>query len=107
MYRATALFAFPLKPDVQPSEIFYFDFRKPILGFSVVEDGGAVVYLDVEWTDSEVEDMLQDKVKNVRVVRISSGDKVMVFSIYELFSDLLFVKVYRICRIQEGVDRVS
>jgi hypothetical protein len=58
---------------VQPSEILHFDFRKPVLGFSVVENEGAVVYLDGEWTDPEADNMLEDEVKHVRVVGISSG----------------------------------
>jgi hypothetical protein len=70
---ATALFAFPFKSEVQPSEILHFDFGKPILGFSVAENQRAVVYLDGEWTDPEAATLPQDKVRHVRVVGISSG----------------------------------
>jgi len=58
---------------VQPSEILHFDFRKPILGFSVVENVKAVVYLDGKWTDPETEAVPEETVKYVRVVGISSG----------------------------------
>ena len=65
---------------MQPSEIVYFDFRKPILGFSVLENEMAVVYLDGEWTDSEAETIREDRVEYVRVVGIASGQVKRPFS---------------------------
>ena len=58
---------------MQPSEIVHFDFRRPILGFSVLENEMAVVYLDGERTDLEAETVREDRVEYVRVVGIASG----------------------------------
>jgi len=79
---ATALFAFPFRSGVQPSEILHFDFRKPILGFSVTENERAVVYLDGKWSDPEAETVPEDKLKYVRVLDIWSGQVKWSFSVY-------------------------
>ena len=65
---------------MQPSEIFHFDFRKPVLGFSIADSGRVIVYLDKEWTDPETEAMSEDNAKSVRVAHISLGQVDYPFS---------------------------
>lgn len=96
---ATALFAFPFKSGVQPSQIVHFEFGKPVLGFNVIrtedEEGRGmgeefvVVDLDVQWqcamgkegqTESETagkkgndKETETEREKRVKALKLSSG----------------------------------
>ena len=77
MHRATALFGFPYRADVEPAEIIHFEFEKPVLGFSVVSDqngteGVVVVSLDGGWRDGGEEGREVKETKMVRVLKITS-----------------------------------
>ncbi|KAF8909289.1 WD40-repeat-containing domain protein [Gymnopilus junonius] len=58
----TALFAFPYKLDVTASEIRHFDFKRPVVNFSLVDDRTVVVNLDGGWvpTDKSTSILLWD-----------------------------------------------
>ncbi|KAF9525349.1 WD40-repeat-containing domain protein [Crepidotus variabilis] len=73
---STAIFAFPLKLDVASSQIRHFDFGRPVLGFTVVEDDNVMVSLDVHWVSSEHIPQENEKKpsESVRVIKLFSGE---------------------------------
>lgn len=101
LYRATALFGFPYRADVQPTDIIHFEFEKPVLGFSVVSDqngkeGVVVVSLDGGWRDGGEEGK---QTKMVRVLKITSeqvGSSLTTQRIY--FISLKFVEDFEFRR---------
>lgn len=70
--RATAIFAFPYRMDVLPSEIQSFDFSRPVLDFSVVDGSKLVVLLDGAWV-AEGSSADSDSYSMVKVLDVSGG----------------------------------
>ena len=67
---ATAIFAFPYKMDVLPSDILLFDFGQPVLDFSVIDGSKLVVTLDGAWV-AEGSPADSDSYSMVRIVNVS------------------------------------
>lgn len=78
-FSSTALFAFPLRPDVASDDIRRFDFGQPVLNFAIVEDDSMLVSLDVNWRNpgTSVENVPEatgsTPTTMVRVVKLLSG----------------------------------
>ncbi|KAJ3507396.1 hypothetical protein NLJ89_g6329 [Agrocybe chaxingu] len=70
-----ALFCFPFKKDVAPTDVRHFDFGRPVLDFYVVGDGSIFVSLDGEWRNPEAEAEVGSLPSPmVKILRVSSGN---------------------------------
>ncbi|KAF9563906.1 WD40 repeat-like protein [Agrocybe pediades] len=71
----TALFTFPLKTGVSTSDIQHFDFKRPVLDFTILEGKSILVSLDGEWKRSEEDGEVSVDNSMVRVVKFAEGGK--------------------------------
>ncbi|KAF9475213.1 WD40 repeat-like protein [Pholiota conissans] len=70
---ATALFSFPYKLDVAPTDIRVIDFGKPVLDFSITGDAQVLVQLDAAWvSDASTASVTESTM--VKVLKFSEGD---------------------------------
>lgn len=70
--RSTAIFSFPYKMDVLSNDIKIFDFKKPVLDFSLVDNSKLVVLLDGTWIAEGVS-ASSESTSMVKVLKISGG----------------------------------
>jgi tRNA (guanine-N(7)-)-methyltransferase subunit TRM82 len=93
--RTTALFSFPYKEDVAPSDIHFFDFGKPVLDFSVGDDARVIVQLDGAWASDASAETGNDTTLSpmVKVLKLSGGEVCFIY--WEGFLNSEFISVYR------------
>ncbi|EIW79075.1 WD40 repeat-like protein [Coniophora puteana RWD-64-598 SS2] len=70
---ATALFVLPWTEGDAARSIAYFDFKKPVIDFSVSHDQKLWVLLDVNWTPKDSTEALNTDTRFVRVLSLSKG----------------------------------
>jgi len=74
--RTTALFTFPLNSEVSSGDIQHFDFKRPVVDFSIVDGKSIMVSLDGEWKSSEEEAEALEEISMVKTLKLAEGGQV-------------------------------
>lgn len=80
---ATALFACPLKPGALVQS---FDIQKPVIDFSITDEGLVWVFLDGNWVRSEEESATTNM---IRVLHLTPSGEVMFLNTFSPLANLL------------------